>query len=233
MAPTLKQADAAPSEWLSLGPASRMLGVDPDTLRRWADGGRIPAFSTIGGHRRFPRQAIAELVEARSAGRPTLAGLGATPERVSAAYRRSYQHRRRDGADARQTVKAAERDAFRADGRRLVAALLRSLDARDAGDRAAAEKAATRVAADLGRRLAGSSTSLTDAVSLFVAARRPFLSELGGLGRRRRLGADQLSGLYEGASSLLDRLLLAFVAGHQSAIGAPAPATAPQQGARA
>ena len=31
------------SGWLSLGPASELLGIDPDTLRRWADEGRVPA----------------------------------------------------------------------------------------------------------------------------------------------------------------------------------------------
>ena len=44
--------------WLSLGPASRLVGVDPDTLRRWADDGRIEAYVTPGGHRRFDRRAI-------------------------------------------------------------------------------------------------------------------------------------------------------------------------------
>jgi hypothetical protein len=32
-----------PSSWLSLGPASRFVGVDPDTLRRWADDGLLKA----------------------------------------------------------------------------------------------------------------------------------------------------------------------------------------------
>ena len=47
---------AAPERPLSLGPASRLLGVDPDTLRRWADEGRIEAFTTAGGHRRPERR---------------------------------------------------------------------------------------------------------------------------------------------------------------------------------
>ncbi|MHB8891062.1 MAG: helix-turn-helix domain-containing protein, partial [Candidatus Limnocylindrales bacterium] len=47
---------------LPLGAASRMLGVDPDTLRRWADEGRVPAFTTPGGHRRFDRRALERMI---------------------------------------------------------------------------------------------------------------------------------------------------------------------------
>ena len=54
-------------------------------------------------------------------------------------------------------------------------------------------------------------------VALFVAARRPFLAELAGLGRRRALDASRLAALYEDASSLLDRLLLRLITTHQAA----------------
>jgi excisionase family DNA binding protein len=39
--------------WLTLGQAAKHVGVAERTLRRWADDGRLPAFSTVGGHRRF------------------------------------------------------------------------------------------------------------------------------------------------------------------------------------
>jgi excisionase family DNA binding protein len=57
-------------ERLALGEASRMLGVDPDTLRRWADEGRVPAFTTPGGHRRFERRALERLIAAGAPVRP-------------------------------------------------------------------------------------------------------------------------------------------------------------------
>jgi excisionase family DNA binding protein len=43
------------SDWLTLGQAARYLGVAQSTIRKWSDSGRLPAFYTPGGHRRFRR----------------------------------------------------------------------------------------------------------------------------------------------------------------------------------
>ena len=117
---------------------------------------------------------------------------------------------------------ATERERYRRDGRRLVAALVAHLDAdaADAAERTRSELEATALVDDLARRLAASGTSLTEAVGLFVAARRPFLDELTGLGRRRALDAARLAALYERASGLLDRLLLRLIATYQDGTGA-------------
>jgi excisionase family DNA binding protein len=42
-------------EWLTLGQAAKYLGVAQSTIRKWSDGGRVPAFYTPGGHRRYRR----------------------------------------------------------------------------------------------------------------------------------------------------------------------------------
>jgi excisionase family DNA binding protein len=42
-------------EWLTLGQAAAFLGAAQSTVRKWADAGRLPAFYTPGGHRRFQR----------------------------------------------------------------------------------------------------------------------------------------------------------------------------------
>lgn len=206
----------ATPRWLSLGPASRMVGVDPDTLRRWADEGRIEAYVTPGGHRRFDRQTIEALVSSRRTGSRPLASLGASPERLTRAYRRSYV------ADPTARDIPADddhaREHYRRDGRLLVEALVAHLDAGDDAERDRSEADATALVDDLARRLAASGTSLTEAVGLFVAARRPFLDELTGLGRRRALDASRLAALYQDASGLLDRLLLRLIATYQEAV---------------
>jgi len=205
--------------WLSLGPASRMLGVDPDTLRRWADEGRIETYVTPGRHRRFERTTIERLAAGRRGGARPLASLGASADRLTRAYQRSYasdDQARRAGVED-----AAELEHYRRDGRRLIGALVAHLDAdpADASARATAERQAEAVVDDLARRMAAAGTSLTEAVGLFVAARRPFLNELAGLGRRRALDAARLAGLYQDATGLLDRLLLRLIETHQEAVG--------------
>jgi excisionase family DNA binding protein len=52
-------------EWLTLGQAARFLGVAQSTIRKWSDQGRVPAFYTPGGHRRY-RRADLETFLARS-----------------------------------------------------------------------------------------------------------------------------------------------------------------------
>jgi excisionase family DNA binding protein len=200
---------------LSLGPASRLLGVDPDTLRRWADEGRIDAFTTAGGHRRFHRATVERILEARRHDATVrLASLGATEDRLSRAYRRGYSSVS-DVGDVRAAIPEVDRDAFRDGGRALVAAMLAHLDAPEQASRDRAEASAIRLTEDLARRIAAAGIPLAEAVSLFVAARRPFLTELGVIARRRSLDPDRLATIYDSSSGLLDRLLLRLVAAHQ------------------
>lgn len=205
--------------WLSLGPASRLLGVDPDTLRRWADEGRVDAWTTPGGHRRFDPKALERLALERRPGSRNrlLAELGASPERFARVYRQRYTG---DGTHERLASAPRddiEREAYRQDGRRLITTLVAYLDAdpTDLPARQRAEAEATAIVDGHGERSAGGGISLTQAVELFVHARQPFLAEIAGLGRRRSLDSARLAALYGDASALLDRLLLRFITAHQ------------------
>ena len=51
------------SDWLTLGQAARFLGVAQSTIRKWSDQGRVPAFYTPGGHRRYRRRDLELFVD--------------------------------------------------------------------------------------------------------------------------------------------------------------------------
>jgi excisionase family DNA binding protein len=59
------------TEWLTLGQAARFLGVAQSTIRKWSDQGRVPAFYTPGGPRRYRRSDLESFLDRSGpAGRP-------------------------------------------------------------------------------------------------------------------------------------------------------------------
>jgi excisionase family DNA binding protein len=49
--------------WLTLGQAAKYLGMAQSTIRKWSDNGRLPAFYTPGGHRRYRRGDLDSFLE--------------------------------------------------------------------------------------------------------------------------------------------------------------------------
>ncbi|HKF15425.1 MAG TPA: response regulator [Gaiellaceae bacterium] len=60
--------DNGAADWLTLGQAARYLGVAQSTIRKWSDQGRLPAFYTPGGHRRYRQRDLDSFVAGSSAG---------------------------------------------------------------------------------------------------------------------------------------------------------------------
>jgi excisionase family DNA binding protein len=61
-------AAASEPEWFTLGQAARYLGVAQSTIRKWSDDGRVRAFYTPGGHRRYRRGDLDSFLERSSPG---------------------------------------------------------------------------------------------------------------------------------------------------------------------
>ena len=56
-------ASTTEPDWLTLGQAAKYLGVAQSTIRKWSDQGRVPAFYTPGGHRRYRRGDLDRFLE--------------------------------------------------------------------------------------------------------------------------------------------------------------------------
>lgn len=201
--------DASVSAWLSLGEASRLLGITPATLRRWADQGDVAAFVTPGGHRRFRRNVIEALIPKPRPARSLLRSVGGSASRVARAYHRA-KPAGRPAAHERSTLSESDREEFRDRGQRLLSVLLGYLEKRESARLADAKAAAN----EYGRRAAALEVSLSDTVEAFVRFRRAFTDELGVIGRRRRLDAAQATALIIEAERAVDQLLIALIDGH-------------------
>jgi len=57
-------------DWLTLGQAAKYLGMAQSTIRKWSDSGRLPAFYTPGGHRRYRRNDLDQFLERGGAAAP-------------------------------------------------------------------------------------------------------------------------------------------------------------------
>jgi len=65
-----RRAAGGDTEWLTLGQAAKYLGVAQSTIRKWSDLGRVPAFYTPGGHRRYRRTDLDAFLERSGPGKP-------------------------------------------------------------------------------------------------------------------------------------------------------------------
>ena len=65
-----RRSAGAENDWLTLGQAAKFLGVAQSTIRKWSDLGRVPAFYTPGGHRRYKRADLDAFLERSGPGKP-------------------------------------------------------------------------------------------------------------------------------------------------------------------
>ena len=212
------RASAPRPDWVSLSEASRLLGVSPATVRRWSDAGRLRAFTTPGGHRRFSRAALQRLLPTDRTRRPTIGGAGLTPSRIARSYRRAS----REVATELPWVLAltdAQRILFREHGQVLARSLLQHLDADEPAGSAHHLKAATVSAAEYGDLAAGLGLSLSQTVEGFLRFRAPFHAELATAARRRGFDPAETTDLLVTAERAMDQLLVATMTGHSLAVG--------------
>lgn len=193
-----------------------MLGVDPDTLRRWADNGKIDVFTTPGGHRRFLKTSIdAMLPGQRAARRPSLSAMGEPPDRIASEFRKRVRTELSD-QDWRTRFDEGSLRWFRERGMRMSDLLLGSLDTTRRPGRELFLTQAETLGREYGVEAKRAGLSLGEATQAFLFFRARFMAEIAQVARRRALETTQASALFAEADRALDRIILALIAGHQA-----------------
>jgi excisionase family DNA binding protein len=202
----VKVAASAPAsvEWLSIGHACRLLGVNAATLRQWTDAGKLQAYRTPGGHRRFKATEIAALSQQEAD------SLTAVAERVVAALRTRYRTLAQSPVAHEgwlADIPPTSRAQYHALGDELLGLLADYLRGAPQRRTRILERACA-IGREYGELAREAGVSTTQAVEAYLLFRRPLLDVLS-----RGLSAQNRAGKYLGrvmreAESFMDEVLV-------------------------
>jgi len=204
--------------WLGVQEASDMLGVSPATLRRWSAAGKVRAFTTPGGHRRYAETTIRQLL-GRAAG--TDASGSAWGESVDRAAWLLHEQLAPvcGGLSWIQQTTPDERQILGLAGRSMVHGLLGYVDGRSDPECEAAIRPAIEAAAVHGRIAARHHGDLGQTLETFHRIRGAVVDDLAARACLAGLDTPRATRLMARANDGVDRLIVALVDAHAAAPG--------------
>lgn len=197
-------AEATSPEWLTLGAASRLLGVSESTIRRWADSGEVRSFRTAGGHRRVAAEDIRAILERGTRGRaPEADRIGSL---ALARVRRRLARTKGTPVMAHlQTLDEASRERLRLLGRQLVDLFARCIAGGSRHERFVDD--ARAIGREYGRVLVQAGVGIGTAVAMFNRLRRSLEETASQTASEARLSADRAVEAIEHILELADVVL--------------------------
>jgi excisionase family DNA binding protein len=208
-------SELPPEAWLSLSDASRILSVNPATLRRWVDAGRIRAFRTPGGHRRLSSEDVGALARSGAALAPRREAIVELPRVALEHIRRRLHGKRAAHEHWFMGFDDSGRERARPMGRRLLSLV---------GDYMSQPRDRTRLLEEArvlgqqhGLEAARLGLSLNDALEAGIFFRRSVGEILEQVARAQEMGREQAMESYRLANALVDDILLATMSGYQEA----------------
>ena len=197
---------------ISISEASQILGVNEATLRQWTDEGKLDAFVTPGGHRRYSRSDLKKFTRSchKTIG---IKDLVIEIEDTTARHReiaRSFLDNSAQIARPGQEHQKKLADL----GRRLL-----SLTARYVSEPAHREETLTEaedVGSSFGRLLAELGLPLTSAVSAFLMHRDPILQAASQLMAKREAQGSRIMDAIPLTNHFIDETLISMIASHQA-----------------
>jgi hypothetical protein len=205
----------AGTDWLALGAASRLLGVDPDTLRRWSDAGKVQSFQTPGGHRRFLRSSLEAIVNAPRRPRYAVHRLADSAEAIVSDFQRRLHREGFSGQPWQARLDEAQRAEFRRWGQRTFNLVIDYVAAGRKPERKLLLAEAERMGALYGAEASRAGLSLAESVEAFLFFRAPVLEAIVAHLRRRSAEVADITAAYREATAAIDQVLVALVASHR------------------
>lgn len=203
----MKQADL-----ISISEASQILGVNEATLRQWTDEGKLAAFVTPGGHRRYSRSDLKKFTRSchKTIGiKDLVIEIEDTTTRHREIARTFFDSSSQISRPDQETQKKL------ADlGRRLLT--LTSRHVSEPASRDDTLRDAREVGASFGRLLAELGLPLTSAVSAFLMHRDPILQAASHLMAKREAQGSRIMDAIPLTNRFIDETLIAMISSHQA-----------------
>ena len=195
---------------VGISEASQILGVSEAALRYWTDEGKIKAFITPGGHRRYSRAELKKFMSSRSK------VLGIKDLVMELEYTARLQH------EIAQTflhtapyssLNAESRQHLAELGRQLLNVVIRYLT--EPTKREELSQLARQVGGGFGEALAKFGLPLTDSVAAFILHRNPITNATIQFMKKREALSGRVVETIPMVASVMDEALVALVASHQ------------------
>ena len=194
-----------PQVWVSLGRASRLLGVSHSTVRRWADSGELRSYRTSGGHRRILEEDVRQFMAQHSQASGSIDTDRISELAVGRVKRRLSRRRQSRDMEAFAGLDKATRDRLRFIGRQLVDLFARFVSSRTRPERFIDD--ARSIGGEYGRTLVAAGVTLTDAVMTFNALRHSLEETAAQLASEAQQGTDEAVEAMESILALADTVL--------------------------
>lgn len=202
--------------WLPIGAAARLVGVGPDTLRRWADGGRVQSYQTAGGHRRFLRSSLEAMTSAPRRTRYETGQLTDASATIIGDVHRRMQRTGYAGVPWQSRLSAEQRDDFRRWGQRTFNLVIEYVAAGKRSERELLLEEAEKMGALYGQEASAAGMTLAEAVEAFLFYRSPVLEGILAHLRRRVAEVSQVTTAVREANAAIDQVLVALVGSYRA-----------------
>jgi excisionase family DNA binding protein len=205
-----EKSDNGRGRLLSIEAACRLLGVDPSTLRRWSDSGKVPVFRTPGGHRRYHEEDLRALLHGESRPRRRMSRQVLTDVSISA-YEEDYLRPARSRSWF-QAYGPAQLEELRVIGRQLVDLSVRFISGR--GDRSQITDEGRAIGRRYGALGAEAGLSATDTVEAFLFFRYRVIHAMANFIEEENLPSKRAVRIFVEITQFMDQVLTATVAAY-------------------
>lgn len=203
--------------WLALGAASRLVGVGPDTLRRWADSGKVQSYQTPGGHRRFLRSSLEAMINGPRRHRYGVERLPDSTRTMAGELHRRMQRTGYAGQPWQARISVEQRDDFRRWGQRTFNLVVEYVAATRRSERQLLLEEAQKMGGLYGAEASSAGLTLAETIEAFLYFRSPVLEAITGHLRRRAAEVSDVTTAYREANQAIDQVLVSLVTAYGSA----------------